>query len=147
VGTETIAQIYAHRETQLAALAERARNEELQQKENALQSALETVRKLQAADHSVKKRMRDLLAAIDTQIIRRVDAGERTLTIRMQPADIEGLQSLIAEAGDEKLLTIVGYGVTMLNSVIMNGTLGPSAAVPEQTQVRINIFPILRGTP
>ncbi|MBV8568573.1 MAG: hypothetical protein JO273_24290 [Methylobacteriaceae bacterium] len=92
-----------------------------------------------AADHSVKTRLRNLLETIDPQIIRAIDAGQTDLVVRMQPSDIVALRSLIQDPEGASLVTIVGLGRRFLNSLINNGSLGPSTPVAEQQEVQLHI--------
>jgi hypothetical protein len=92
-------------------------------------------------DQSVKRRMRDLFNLIDPAILPTVASGQLHIVVRMQPFEISKLQSLITEGGSTSPVSITGYGVTMRDSVIINGTLGPARAVPVQQQVSLNVDP------
>ena len=59
---------------------------------------LETTSAQAAAGDSLGKRLRDLFASIDPNILRQIDSGHFDLTIRMQPSDIEQLQKLREKA-------------------------------------------------
>jgi hypothetical protein len=111
----------------------------------ALQAQIEKTAKQVADDHSVKARVRKLFASIDANILRELDGGRLELPIRMQPADIEELQKLLAEPGGAELAKIESFGRGWMHSAIVNGTLGPSSAVPQQIEVLIRALPALAG--
>jgi hypothetical protein len=92
-------------------------------------------------DQSVKRRMRDLFNLIDPTILPTVASGQLHIVVRMQPFEISKLQSLIAEGGSTSPVVVTGVGGIMRNSLINNGTLGTTRAVPEQQQVSLNVDP------
>jgi hypothetical protein len=110
-----------------------------------LRAKLDQTAKQVAEDHSVKARIRYLFASIDANILRELDGGRLELPIRMQPADIEQLQKLLAEPEGATLAKIESFGRGWMHSVIINGTLGPSSAVPQQIEVLVKALPALAG--
>lgn len=156
VVAEGITHVYDGRKESLLAAAERedtARRQQHDAEEKARHEAqaadlrrqlTETQRQV-AEDHGAKVRIRRLLETVDPRILHEIDAGSSNLTVRMQPADIAALQALVAEPDGRSLLAIVGFGARSIQSVIMNGSLGPNGAVPEQTQVHLHVDPTLKA--
>jgi hypothetical protein len=107
---------------------------------------LETTSAQVAADNSLGKRVRDLFASIDPNILRQIDSGHFDLTIRMQPSDIEQLQKLREKPGGGDLVSIISFGRRWTHSTISNGTLGPSTPVPRQTEVTIRVSKALSAS-
>ncbi len=99
-----------------------------------------------SADHSIKARIRGLLESIDRRIPGVIDSGQTQFVVRMEPNDITTLHALIAEPGGKDLISIIGYGGRMIDSLIDNGTLGPNGAVHEQIQVMLRVGPGLKGS-
>jgi hypothetical protein len=91
---ELLAYFYGHRRdflvdeaASIAATQQIQEETATQQRHDAevakLQSQLEQTRKQVAEDHSIKNRIRAVLAAVDPQILREIDAGN--LTLRADP--------------------------------------------------------------
>jgi hypothetical protein len=147
--SEVIAFVYGLRKDDLIVAAQQTTAVQAKKTQDALQEQLSAADKkvanLQdqlgktaaqvADDHSLKNRVRSLFASIDPSILRQIDSGFFDLTIRMQPPDIEQLQRLLAEPGGADIATIEGFGRSWAFTVLSNGTLGPSAPVPQQVEV------------
>jgi hypothetical protein len=147
---EILAFVYGERRDTLVEARAHALSVAQQQKEQAtderhaaevadLRGQLDKTSKQVADDHSLKSRIRGLFASIDPNILHQIDSGFGDLTIRMQPPDIQRLQTLLAEPGGADLASITGFGRSWANSMIANGTLGPSAPVPQQIEVAIKV--------
>jgi hypothetical protein len=86
-------------------------------------------------DRPLKSRIRAALAAIDTQIVRRIDGGAVELMVRMQPSDFATLTALVGEPGGHDLLSLTRTGWVQRNATINDGSIGPTATLPEQWRV------------
>ena len=91
------------------------------------------------ADYSPHRKIRDFLNLLDTRILSLVSQGQAELNVRMQPNDVAKLNSLILEAGSSPGIQIQGLGRKFIDSAVMNGSLGPSQPVHEQTEVLIKV--------
>jgi len=148
---------YGSRKDALVAAAQRDASDQAKREQDAadkhhaeevaqLRSQLVKTSKQVETDHSPKARIRNLFASIDPQILREIDGGKTSLSVRMQPSDIETLKHLLAEEGAGNLVLIKGFGRRFAFSVIMNGTLGPKDAVPEQIETMLEISaPMIAG--
>jgi hypothetical protein len=161
-GAEVVSHIYGLRKDELVAAAESAAAAQRQADTNAAETRRKTevealqkqlgeankkVGSLQAqydVEHNAKAQLRALFMKIDPQILRVIDGGSTKLTIRMQPSDITELTTVLKEPDGSKLAKITGEGATSRGSVIMDGSLGPSAPVPIQTVIMIEVSPDLR---
>lgn len=101
---------------------------------------LDTVKEQQKIDHGPKRKIRDLLSAINSRIVAYIDAGQLHLIFRSQPHDYDNLQALANDAPE--LLRIVNVG-PIFSSTINNGSLGTTIAGP-QRGVEIEATPALK---
>ena len=92
-------------------------------------------------DNSPRRKMWDLFNRIDPSILGAVEEGQSKLRVRMQPFQIEELQTLVNKAGPASDVSIDGFGRTFINSVIDNGTFGTAQAAHEQREVLLTIRP------
>lgn len=78
-------------------------------------------------------KMKELFSSFDG----RANNQEGPTVVRMEPHHIQELSRLIAEAGGNSRVEILGYGRRELQSVRMDGTLGVQYPYDEQIQVKL----------
>ncbi|MBV8188318.1 MAG: hypothetical protein JO339_13840 [Alphaproteobacteria bacterium] len=110
-----------------------------------LRTQLDQTSKKLDDERSLKSRTRAALAAIDAKIVRLIDGGATQLMVRMQPSDFATLTALIGEPGGSDLLGLTKTGWVQRSASINDGSLGPTASVPEQWRVVLKIGGGLRS--
>jgi hypothetical protein len=88
-------------------------------------------------DKSLKKQFRDLLTLVDGRILLAIDQGQLRLKIRMTTAQLSRFQDLCATPGSRALIENASVVGRHLNSLINNGSLGPTTAEAEQATLEI----------
>jgi uncharacterized protein YacL len=109
----------------------------------ALKAQVDEARNQLAADHSVRNRVRSLLAAVDGRIINLIDTGTAQMIIRMPVGDLRRLQILLDEPDGQQLAAIAEIGA-IGTPTINNGSLGTTAAV-EQAPIHLIVHAALKN--
>ncbi len=146
--TEVLSHRYSDRHDELIKAEREAVDRHHAEEAANLRAQIDQTRKQVADDHSLKNRIRALFNSVDPQIVRKIDAGETDLTIRMPEETVKELDEFTKEAGEHPLLREDITGREWGESdTINNGSLGPQGSGFRQVEVRIKVFPELRKSP